>query len=219
MLAGDTLRAAADWGLPLVAITLLHRKGYFRQHLDDNGAQSEEPDSWNPEERLREMEPRVEVEVGGQPVRLRAWFKELQGVLGQLVPVYFLDSDVEDNDDASRRLTDVLYGGDDRYRLSQETILGIGGVRYAGGARLHWDRDLPHERRTLRSVDARAHVQSGARGRTGRSIGRRHRRRSEIIASSPRTHRLRRATIASPRTSWKASSVRTHGSASASCTR
>ena len=129
VLAGDTLRAAADWGLPLVAITLLHRKGYFRQHLDDNGAQSEEPDSWNPEERLREMEPRVEVEVGGQPVRLRAWFKELQGVLGQLVPVYFLDSDVEDNDDASRRLTDVLYGGDDRYRLSQETILGIGGVR------------------------------------------------------------------------------------------
>ena len=108
VLAGDTLRAAADWGLPLVAITLLHRKGYFRQHLDDNGAQSEEPDAWNPEELLREMEPVVEVEVGGQPVRLRAWFKELQGVLGQLVPVYFLDSDVEDNDDASRRLTDVL---------------------------------------------------------------------------------------------------------------
>ena len=129
VLAGDTLRAAADWGLPLVAITLLHRKGYFRQHLDDNGAQSEEPDSWNPEERLREMEPRVEVEVEGHPVRLRAWFKELRGVLGQLVPVYFLDSDVEDNDDASCRLTDVLYGGDDRYRLSQETILGIGGVR------------------------------------------------------------------------------------------
>jgi len=129
VLAGDTLRAAADGGLPLVAITLLHRKGYFRQHLDDNGAQSEEPDSWNPEEFLREMEPRVEVEVGGRPVRVRAWFKELQGVLGQLVPVYFLDSDFEDNDDASRHLTDMLYGGDDRYRLSQEAILGIGGVR------------------------------------------------------------------------------------------
>ena len=129
VLAGDTLRAAADWGLPLVAITLVHRKGYFQQHLDDNGTQTEEPDSWNPEEKLLEMEPRVEVEVGGQPVRLRVWFKELQGVLGHVVPVYFLDSDVEDNDEANRRLTDALYGGDDRYRLSQEAILGTGGVR------------------------------------------------------------------------------------------
>ncbi|GMR23649.1 MAG: alpha-glucan family phosphorylase [Acidobacteriota bacterium] len=129
VLAGDTLRAAADWGLPLVAITLVHRKGYFRQHLDENGTQSEEPDSWSPEEHLREMEPRVEVEVAGRPVRLRAWFKELRGVLGQLVPVYFLDSDMDGNDEASRRITDVLYGGDHRHRLSQEAVLGIGGVR------------------------------------------------------------------------------------------
>lgn len=129
VLAGDTLRAAADWGLPLVAITLVHRKGYFRQHLDDNGWQSEEADSWSPEEKLREMEPVVEVEIGGRPVRLRAWLKEIEGVVGQSVPVYFLDSDMEGNDDASRHLTDVLYGGDHRHRLSQEAVLGIGGVR------------------------------------------------------------------------------------------
>jgi len=129
VLAGDTLRAAADWGLPLVAVTLVHRKGYFLQHLDEAGGQTEEPHSWSPADHMREMEPRVEVEIGGRPVLLRAWLKELDGVLGQQVPVYFLDADVDDNDEESRALTDTLYGGDHRYRLSQEALLGIGGVR------------------------------------------------------------------------------------------
>lgn len=129
VLAGDTVRAAADWGLPLVAVTLVHRKGYFRQHLDADGVQTEEPDSWSPEDQLRELAARVEVEIGGRPVRLRAWFRDIEGVLGHVVPVIFLDSDLEDNGDEDRALTDSLYGGDHRYRLSQEVILGVGGVR------------------------------------------------------------------------------------------
>ncbi len=102
VLAGDTLRAAADWGLPLVAVTLVHRNGYFRQHLDEGGAQTESPDSWNVADRLREMDPRVDVEIGGKTVRLRAWLEEVVGILGQKVTVYFLDSDLEENDPASR---------------------------------------------------------------------------------------------------------------------
>ena len=129
VLAGDTLRAAADWGLPLVAVTLVHRNGYFRQHLDEQGAQTESPDSWNVADRLREMDPRVDVEIGGKTVRLRTWLEEVVGILGQKVTVYFLDSDLEENDPASRALTDRLYGGDERYRLSQEVVLGVGGVR------------------------------------------------------------------------------------------
>ncbi len=129
VLAGDTLRAAADWGLPLVAVTLVHRNGYFRQHLDDGGAQTESHDSWNVADRLREMDPRVDVEIEGKTVTLRAWLEEIVGVSGQKVAVYFLDSDVEENDPASRTLTDRLYGGDERYRLSQEVVLGVGGVR------------------------------------------------------------------------------------------
>ena len=129
VLAGDTLRAAADLGLPLVAVTLVHRRGYFRQHLDAVGAQTESPDSWNVADRLREMDPRVDVEIEGKTVRLRAWLQEIVGVLGQKVTVYFLDSDVEENDPASRALTDQLYGVDKRYRLSQEVVLGVGGVR------------------------------------------------------------------------------------------
>lgn len=129
VLAGDTLRAAADLGLPLVAVTLVHRKGYFRQHLDAVGAQTESPDSWNVADRLRELDPRVDVEIEGKTVRLRAWLQEIVGVLGHRVPVYFLDSDLEENDPASRALTDQLYGGDKRYRLCQEVVLGVGGVR------------------------------------------------------------------------------------------
>ncbi len=129
VLAGDTLRAAADLGLPLVAVTLVYRRGYFRQHLDAVGAQTESPDSWNVADGLREMDPRVDVEIEGKTVRLRAWLQEIVGVLGQKVTVYFLDSDLEENDPASRALTDQLYGGDKRYRLSQEVVLGIGGVR------------------------------------------------------------------------------------------
>ena len=129
VLAGDTLRAASDLGLPLVAVTLVHRNGYFRQHLDAVGGQTESPDSWNVADRLREMDPRVDVEIEGKTVRLRAWLQEIVGVLGQKVRVYFLDSDLEENDPASRALTDQLYGGDKRYRLSQEVVLGVGGVR------------------------------------------------------------------------------------------
>jgi len=129
VLAGDTLRAAADWGLPLVAVTLLHRKGYFRQRLDAEGNQIEEPDGWKVEDLLEEMSPRVQVEVEGKPVLLRCWRWTVEGVLGATIPVYFLDSDLPENGEAERRLTDHLYGGDKRYRLSQECILGIGGLR------------------------------------------------------------------------------------------
>ncbi len=129
VLAGDTLRAAADWGLPLAGVTLLHRKGYFRQRLDAAGFQTEEPDGWRVEDHLEEMAPRVELEVSGKPVVLRCWRRVIDGVLGATIPVYFLDSDLEENGEAERRLTDQLYGGDKRYRLSQECVLGIGGLR------------------------------------------------------------------------------------------
>ncbi len=129
VLAGDTLRAAADWGLPLAAVTLLHRKGYFRQRLDSDGVQTEEPDGWKVEDHLEEMTPRVQVEVSGKPVVLRCWRRSIEGVLGATIPVYFLDSDLAENGEPERRLTDELYGGDKRYRLSQECVLGIGGLR------------------------------------------------------------------------------------------
>jgi starch phosphorylase len=128
VLAGDTLRAAADLGIPMVAMTLLHRKGYFRQHLDQHGNQTESPYDWSPEEVLEPLRPRATVTVEGRQVHLRAWQYLVQGVRGHSVPVYFLDTSLPENSPWDQTLTDHLYGGDARYRLCQETVLGMGGI-------------------------------------------------------------------------------------------
>lgn len=129
VLAGDTIRSAADGDVPMVAVTLVHRKGYFRQRLDAEGRQTEEPQAWSPETILTEVPARTRVNIEGREVALRAWRHEVGGTGGVSVPVLLLDSDLPENAEADRRLTDHLYGGDDRYRLCQEIILGIGGVR------------------------------------------------------------------------------------------
>ena len=129
MLAGDTIRSAADLDLPMVAVSLLHRRGYFRQRLAADGTQTEEPVTWSPADRLQELPARASVEIERREVRMRAWRYEVKGISNSVVPVYLLDTDLEENADGDRRLTDHLYGGDARYRLCQEVILGIGGVR------------------------------------------------------------------------------------------
>ena len=129
VLAGDTLRAAADLKVPLVAVTLLHRKGYFYQRLDSLGRQTEEPAEWPVDDFVTAMPPRISVTIEGRTVQVRCWRYDAIGVSGFTVPVYFLDTDLADNTDWDRTLTDFLYGGDQHYRLSQEVILGIGGVR------------------------------------------------------------------------------------------
>jgi glycogen phosphorylase len=129
VLAGDTIRAAADIRLPMVAVSLLYRKGYFRQVLADDGTQTEEPVEWEVEKFLTEQAPRVTVTLENRKVELRAWLYAAKGVRGYEVPIYFLDADLPDNDPVDRALTGSLYGGDPFYRLSQEILLGIGGVR------------------------------------------------------------------------------------------
>jgi len=129
VLAGDTIRAAADIRLPMVAVSLLYRKGYFRQRLSEEGAQTEEPVEWAVEKHLQQEEPRISVTLEGRKVELRAWRYTVKGVRGYEVPVYFLDADLPSNDQRDRELTGQLYGGDPYYRLSQEVLLGIGGVR------------------------------------------------------------------------------------------
>ncbi len=129
VLAGDTLRSAADLAVPMVGVTLISRKGYFRQHLDPAGWQTEEPVEWSPGDFLQDIPNRASVMIEGRQVLLRAWRYDVEGVGGFRVPVYFLDSDLPDNSVFDRSLTDSLYGGDSRYRLCQEVILGIGGAR------------------------------------------------------------------------------------------
>jgi starch phosphorylase len=129
VLAGDTLRAAADMGLPLVAVTLAHRKGYFRQHLSPGGQQTEEAQPWDVPHYTTAEEPRVTVEVEGRTVTVRALCHTIEGVTGRKIRIYLLDTDLEENGPEDRKLTDRLYGGDGNYRLRQEAILGMGGAR------------------------------------------------------------------------------------------
>ncbi|HEX2965977.1 MAG TPA: alpha-glucan family phosphorylase, partial [Syntrophorhabdaceae bacterium] len=129
VLAGDTIRSAADLNIPMIAVTLLYRKGYFYQRLDSGGRQTEEPVRWSVEKFMRELPERVTVAIENREVVLRAWLYEIEGTAGFRVPVYFIDSDLPENTQFDRHITDELYGGDQHYRLCQEVVLGIGGIR------------------------------------------------------------------------------------------
>jgi starch phosphorylase len=129
VLAGDTLRACADLRMPVAAVSLLYKHGYFDQRLDAAGNQQESRVVWDPADFARPLPVTATVSVEGRPVVLRLWRYDVKGVTGFDVPLILLDSGVESNAPADRELTGWLYGGDPRYRLAQEVILGVGGVR------------------------------------------------------------------------------------------
>jgi len=112
VLAGDTIHAAADIRLPMVAVSLLYRKGFFTQRLSEDGLQAEEPVEWDVEKFLVEEAPRVAVTLENRTVELRAWRYTAKGVRGYEVPIYFLDADLPENAPRDRELTGSLYGGD-----------------------------------------------------------------------------------------------------------
>ena len=129
VLAGDTVRAAADLDLPLVAVSLVSRNGYFRQELDAQGRQVERADPWEPGRWASPLEAKITVPIEGRNVWVGGWLYVLQGHMGGKQPVILLDTDLPENNAADRELTHYLYGGDTAYRLKQEIVLGIGGMR------------------------------------------------------------------------------------------
>ncbi len=128
VLAGDTLHSAADLGLPIVGVTLLYREGYFRQRLDPTGQQIEAPEMWEPSQSLELMPPVLTMQIEGRHLEVRAWRHVIHGITGHTVPVYFLDTTMEGNSLEDQALSGQLYGGDPRFRLRQEALLGLGGV-------------------------------------------------------------------------------------------
>ena len=128
VLAGDTMRSAADLDLPVIGVTLVSRLGYFRQEIVD-GRQVELPHAWQPEQACELLPARVAVDIGTRRVWVGAWLYAVEGHRGGVVPVVLLDTDLPDNHAEDREITGVLYGGDDAYRLKQEMVLGVGGVR------------------------------------------------------------------------------------------
>jgi starch phosphorylase len=129
ILAGDTIKSAADLNLPMVAVTLMSRKGYFSQEIDAHGWQSEKPVVWDPARYMELLSARASVRIEGREVQIRAWMYMVVSPTGGRIPVLFLDTDLAENSPEDRRLTDQLYGGDSAYRIKQEVVLGMGGVR------------------------------------------------------------------------------------------
>ncbi|MDR3265764.1 MAG: alpha-glucan family phosphorylase [Synergistaceae bacterium] len=129
VLAGDILKSAADLAVPMAGVTLLYRKGYFVQEFNDDGWQKEKPVQWNPAHELTLLPNRVSITLQGREIQIGVWVHEIIGATGYPLPVYFLDTDFEPNNPDDHKLCWYLYGGDNNYRLCQEFILGVGGLR------------------------------------------------------------------------------------------
>src|SRR5712691_7146883 len=131
ILAGDHLKSASDLNLPLVAVGLFYRFGYFHQRLRSDGWQEEsyrETDADTlPLRSVNDNEGRpllIEVAMRGRPVRARVWRADIGRVR-----LYLLDTNVAENEETDRLVTGHLYGGDRETRMVQEKMLGIGGAR------------------------------------------------------------------------------------------
>jgi starch phosphorylase len=132
ILAGDHLKSASDLGLPLIAVGLYYRSGYFRQSLTADGWQHENYPSLDPQG----LPLRLLADTAGAPVlvelampdakvlRARVWVAQVGRI-----PLLLLDSDIPENEHDLRNVTDRLYGGDQEHRIKQELLAGIGGVR------------------------------------------------------------------------------------------
>ena len=129
VLAGDTARSSADLGLPMVFVTLLSRQGYLRQEIDADGGQLEHPDPWDPGHWATPLRAKVALILEGREVWVRPWLHVIRSPIGERVPVLLLDTHLEENASEDRGLTDRLYGPGAAYRLKQEAVLGIGGLR------------------------------------------------------------------------------------------
>ncbi len=129
VLAGDTLRSAADLQIPLIGITLVSRRGYFRQEIDGEGRQIEHPAPWDPARHAEPLEAKVVVMISGRKVWVGGWLYIVKSHSGGVIPVILLDTDLPENDPSDREITHYLYGGDPVYRLKQEVVLGMGGLR------------------------------------------------------------------------------------------
>ena len=129
VLAGDHVKAAADAGIDLIAITLLYRQGYGKQHVDSEGIQSETYPEFDPNEFLEDTGVEIALQLDGRTLNTRIWKKTETGVSGSSVDVLFLDTLHPENPREHIALGERLYGGDDSVRIRQEFLLGVGGLR------------------------------------------------------------------------------------------
>ncbi len=113
----------------MVFVSLVSRQGYLHQEIDAGGRQVHRPDPWDPSDWCAPLPVKMAITLEGRRVWIRPWLYECRGAQKRPVPVILLDTDLDENDPADRPIPDHLYGGDAVYRLKQEAVLGIGGLR------------------------------------------------------------------------------------------
>jgi len=128
ILAGDHIKAAADEGLPLCAITLLYKEGYFKQRIDDKGYQTETYPKFDPEPLLKKLDFTFPLYLQDRDVQIEVYRLDFTGLSGHILPIYFMDTDLESNSDEDRNISLRLYSGNKNHRILQEAILGFGGI-------------------------------------------------------------------------------------------
>jgi glycogen phosphorylase len=128
VLAGDTLKEAADQGKEVIGVSLLYHYGYFKQSFDlTNHQQIESSDTWDITKYLQDTETKIKIYLRNSVVAVKIWKYLIKG-LNSTNPVYFLDTNLEENDQEIRQICHNLYTKDEKTRLMQELVLGIGSV-------------------------------------------------------------------------------------------
>jgi glycogen phosphorylase len=126
ILAGDHIKSAADLNIPLIAVTLLYKRGYFIQNINPMGLQEEMYPYFDARAFMEPLPFKVTINIEGRDVHIGVWKYNQIGIKGR-VPIYLLDTDLPINAPEDRLITQYLYGGDHHTRICQEAVLGIGG--------------------------------------------------------------------------------------------
>ena len=130
VLAGDHIKASADAGFPMLGISLLYKEGYFKQTISEDGNQEESYPRFDIGENLSPLKDKFSIRVRGRDVWIQACEYLHKSESGHVVPIYFLDTDIDENIDEDRLITLRLYSGDKDHRLLQESVLGFGGISF-----------------------------------------------------------------------------------------
>ena len=129
VLAGDHIKSAADLGLNMCGITLLYKEGYFKQRIDEEGIQTENYPKFDPYPFLDKLDASFTLKLRDRDVFINVYKYEYEGVKGEKIPIFFLDTDCDKNFQDDRIITLRLYSGDKDHRILQEAILGFGGMK------------------------------------------------------------------------------------------
>ena len=129
VLAGDHIKSAADLGIDMVAISILYKEGYFKQIIDQEGKQKEVYPKFTPEPLLTQLNHMLSIKLNRKTIYIKAFVYVHKSINGNNIPIYFLDTDITENDNDIRQITLRLYSGDNKHRILQEAVLGYGGMK------------------------------------------------------------------------------------------